>query len=86
MMEPLNAGDRSKMNLTLTGKVAVVTGVGACIGAAVADIFAAAGARVVGLECNAQALSRTVISGSQFALGVDGSAKFSAPDNQSFVE
>ena len=45
--------------MNLTGKVAVVTGVGAGIGAAVADIFAAAGARVVGLDCNAQALGRT---------------------------
>jgi len=45
--------------MNLPGKVAVVTGVGAGIGAAVADIFAAAGARIVGLECNAQALDRT---------------------------
>jgi NAD(P)-dependent dehydrogenase (short-subunit alcohol dehydrogenase family) len=45
--------------MNLTGKVAVVTGVGAGIGAAVADIFAAAGARVIGLECNTQALDRT---------------------------
>ena len=45
--------------MNLTGKIAVVTGVGAGIGAAVADIFSAAGAKVIGLECNRQALGRT---------------------------
>ncbi len=45
--------------MNLAGKIAVVTGVGAGIGAAVADIFSGAGARVIGLECNPQALGRT---------------------------
>jgi hypothetical protein len=45
--------------MNLTGKVAVVTGVGAGIGAAIGDIFAGYGARVVGLECNPQALGQT---------------------------
>jgi len=46
--------------MNLAGKIAVVTGVGAGIGAAVADIFVAAGAKVIGLECNPQALAHTV--------------------------
>lgn len=45
--------------MNLAGKIAVVTGVGAGIGASVADIFAAAGAKIIGLECNPQALSQT---------------------------
>ncbi|HEY3940026.1 MAG TPA: SDR family NAD(P)-dependent oxidoreductase [Bryobacteraceae bacterium] len=45
--------------MNLAGKVAVVTGVGAGIGAAMSDIFAAYGATVVGLECNPQSLSQT---------------------------
>jgi NAD(P)-dependent dehydrogenase (short-subunit alcohol dehydrogenase family) len=45
--------------MNLVGKTAVVTGVGAGIGAAVADIFAACGATVIGLECNPQALGRS---------------------------
>jgi 3-oxoacyl-[acyl-carrier protein] reductase len=45
--------------LNLTGKVAVVTGVGAGIGAAIADIFAATGATVIGLECNPQTLAQS---------------------------
>jgi NAD(P)-dependent dehydrogenase (short-subunit alcohol dehydrogenase family) len=45
--------------MNLASKIAVVTGVGAGIGAAVAEIFAAAGAKVIGLECNALALDRT---------------------------
>jgi NAD(P)-dependent dehydrogenase (short-subunit alcohol dehydrogenase family) len=45
--------------MNLAGKTAVVTGVGAGIGAAVAEIFAATGAKVIGLECNPQALAHT---------------------------
>jgi NAD(P)-dependent dehydrogenase (short-subunit alcohol dehydrogenase family) len=46
-------------HIDLEGKVAVVTGVGAGIGAAVADIFAEFGAHVIGLECNSTALNET---------------------------
>jgi 3-oxoacyl-[acyl-carrier protein] reductase len=45
--------------VNLGSKVAVVTGVGAGIGAAVAVTFAAAGAKVIGLECNPVTLSQT---------------------------
>jgi NAD(P)-dependent dehydrogenase (short-subunit alcohol dehydrogenase family) len=45
--------------MNLAGKIAVVTGVGGGIGAAVADTFAACGAKVIGLECNSQALGQT---------------------------
>jgi 3-oxoacyl-[acyl-carrier protein] reductase len=45
--------------MNLAGKIAVVTGVGAGIGAAVAEIFAAAGVKVIGLESNPDALART---------------------------
>jgi 3-oxoacyl-[acyl-carrier protein] reductase len=45
--------------MNLAGKTAVVTGVGAGIGAAVADCFAAAGAKIIGLECNLEALNQT---------------------------
>jgi 3-oxoacyl-[acyl-carrier protein] reductase len=45
--------------MNLVGKVAVVTGVGAGIGAAVADNLASAGAFVIGLECNPQTLADT---------------------------
>ncbi len=45
--------------MNLTGKMAIVTGVGSGIGAAVADVFAAAGAKVVGLDCNAETLGQT---------------------------
>lgn len=45
--------------MSLAGKVAVVTGVGAGIGAAMADIFAGAGAKVIGLECNSETLNET---------------------------
>jgi len=45
--------------MNLAGKIAVVTGVGAGIGAAVADIFAAAGAKVIGLERSPEALGQT---------------------------
>jgi NAD(P)-dependent dehydrogenase (short-subunit alcohol dehydrogenase family) len=45
--------------MNFAGKVAVVTGVGSGIGAAIADIFAAAGAKLVGLDCNPQALDQT---------------------------
>ncbi|HVW83050.1 MAG TPA: SDR family NAD(P)-dependent oxidoreductase [Bryobacteraceae bacterium] len=41
------------------GKVVVVTGAGAGIGAAVADVFAECGARVVGLDCNPDTLRQT---------------------------
>ena len=45
--------------MNLAGKIAVVTGVGAGIGAAVADSFAESGAKVIGLECNPETLSKT---------------------------
>ena len=45
--------------LNLKGKVVVVTGVGAGIGAAVADSFAACGATVFGLEREPDSLERT---------------------------
>lgn len=45
--------------MNLAGKLAVVTGVGSGIGAAVADLFAEAGAKVIGLECNPQTLEQT---------------------------
>jgi NAD(P)-dependent dehydrogenase (short-subunit alcohol dehydrogenase family) len=45
--------------IDLRGKIAVVTGVGAGIGAAVADVFSLFGAKVVGLECNAETLGQT---------------------------
>ena len=45
--------------MNLAGKIAVVTGVGAGIGAAVADSFAEAGAKIIGLECNAETLGQT---------------------------
>ncbi len=45
--------------INLQGKVVVATGVGAGIGAAIADAFAAGGATVVGLERDPEALSRT---------------------------
>jgi NAD(P)-dependent dehydrogenase (short-subunit alcohol dehydrogenase family) len=41
------------------GKVVIVTGVGAGIGSAVADVFAECGASVIGLECNPEALAET---------------------------
>ena len=45
--------------LNFEGKVVVVTGVGAGIGAAIADSFAACGATVVGLERDAERLGCT---------------------------
>ena len=42
--------------MNLAGKIAVVTGAGSGIGAATAEIFAAAGATVVGIDCNEQTL------------------------------
>jgi NAD(P)-dependent dehydrogenase (short-subunit alcohol dehydrogenase family) len=45
--------------IDFTGKVVVVTGVGAGIGAAVADAFAACGATIAGLEHHAESLQRT---------------------------
>jgi NAD(P)-dependent dehydrogenase (short-subunit alcohol dehydrogenase family) len=42
--------------MNLAGKIAVVTGVGSGIGAATADVLAAAGAKVVGIDCNGQTL------------------------------
>ncbi len=47
------------------GKVVVVTGAGAGIGAAIADVFAARGASVIGLECNPETLSQTTARISQ---------------------
>jgi NAD(P)-dependent dehydrogenase (short-subunit alcohol dehydrogenase family) len=44
--------------MNLAGKIAIVTGVGAGIGSAVADAFARAGAKVVGLERNPQTLEQ----------------------------
>ena len=51
--------NRARNSMDLTGKIAVVTGVGTGIGAAVADVFAAAGAKVIGLERDPQTLDRT---------------------------
>jgi 3-oxoacyl-[acyl-carrier protein] reductase len=45
--------------MNLIGKTAVVTGVGSGIGSAIADIFASAGASVVGVDCNADTLNKT---------------------------
>jgi dihydroanticapsin dehydrogenase len=45
--------------MTLDGKVVVVTGAGAGIGAAVAEACAGYGANVVGLECNPETLRET---------------------------
>jgi NAD(P)-dependent dehydrogenase (short-subunit alcohol dehydrogenase family) len=45
--------------MNLDGKVVVVTGAGAGIGAAVAEACAGYGANVVGLECNSETLGRT---------------------------
>jgi NAD(P)-dependent dehydrogenase (short-subunit alcohol dehydrogenase family) len=45
--------------LSLGGKIAVVTGVGAGIGSAVADVFIEFGATVIGLECNPESLGQT---------------------------
>jgi NAD(P)-dependent dehydrogenase (short-subunit alcohol dehydrogenase family) len=52
--------------MNLAGKIAVVTGVGSGIGAAVADLFTATGAKVIGLECNQRTLT-------QAALRINGS-------------
>lgn len=46
--------------MTLDGKVVVITGVGAGIGAATAEAFAEMGATVVGLELNQESLAQTV--------------------------
>ncbi len=45
--------------MTLEGKVVIVTGAGAGIGAAIAEACAEYGANVVGLECNPETLGRT---------------------------
>ena len=45
--------------LNFEGRAVAVTGVGSGIGAAIADCFAAHGAKVFGLECNREALERT---------------------------
>ncbi len=45
--------------INFQGKVVVATGVGAGIGAAIADVFAASGATVVGLERDADGLTQT---------------------------
>jgi 3-oxoacyl-[acyl-carrier protein] reductase len=42
------------------GRVVVVTGAGAGIGAAVAGVFAECGASVIGLDCNPETLHRTM--------------------------
>lgn len=46
----------------LAGKVAIVTGVGLGIGAAIAEVFAACGARVIGLENCEETLAATAKS------------------------
>jgi NAD(P)-dependent dehydrogenase (short-subunit alcohol dehydrogenase family) len=46
-------------HIDLKGKIAVVTGVGAGIGAAVAEVFCAFGAKVIGLDCNSLTLAET---------------------------
>src|SRR5258708_32328108 len=47
--------------MNFKGKVVVATGVGAGIGAAIADAFAACGATVVGLERDPEALGQTAV-------------------------
>ena len=61
---------RETDGMNFKGKVVVVTGVGAGIGAAIADGFAACGATVVGLERDPETLSqsatRIIKSGGSF--------------------
>src|SRR6478672_10590383 len=45
--------------MDLNGKVSVVTGVGAGIGASIADLFSQYGAHVIGLERDRASLERT---------------------------
>lgn len=58
-MNTLAAPQASARPLRLTGKVALITGGGAGIGAAVAQVFSQEGAALVLVDTNAQALAQT---------------------------